>query len=168
MLGQTSQNATEPPKAGSLEQLAFEQRTRGLYSFRFATQLWYGLSMTVAKNRRIDRPVSIKGAAEAVHAVPASLATDRDKLPSARDWIHKAQADGYGVIVMPEKDGTDTFVKTKSAAVAERLTSDSDASFVLNEPKQNWQDVSVASLWVMPAFALVGIVAALLALETVT
>lgn len=156
MFGQTVQNATEPDGT-SLEDRAFEQRTRGSYTFRFARQLWYGMSMAIMKNRRIDKPVSIEGADEAVKTVHASLSTDQNGLPSARNWVHKAQNDGYGVVVIPMDDGTETIVKTKRAEVAEQLTAD-DASFVLNEPSGDWDDVSLASLLVVPALALAGLV----------
>jgi hypothetical protein len=157
MLGQNAQSATEPQEPTSLEDRAFEQRTRGSYTFRFARQFWYGLSMAIMKNRRIEKPVSIEGADEAVKTVHASLSTDRDGLPNARDWVHEAQSAGYGVVVIPMNDGTETIVKTKRAEVAEQLTSD-DASFVLNEPSGDWDDVSLASLLVVPALALAGLV----------
>lgn len=166
MLGQNAQTATELTEVSSLEDKAFEQRTRGLHTFRFATQLWYGFSMMLMKNRRIEKTVSVEGADEAVKTVHASLATDRNGLENARDWVHKAQTDGYAVVVMPMDDGAETLVKTKRAAVAAELTEKNDTSFVLNEPKGDWQDVGLGSLWVAPVFALVGVVAAVIAVGT--
>ncbi len=165
MFGETAQNAAPSP----IEERAFEQRTRGLHTFRFATQLWYGLSMNVMKQRRIEGPVTVADADEAVKVVPVTIATMEQ--PGARDWVQKAQADGYGIVVMPSTTDEihSTLVKTKRAAVAAKLTNENDVNFVLNEPKGDWDDVAkIGSVVIASAFALVGVVGAMLAMETLT
>lgn len=157
----------------SLSERAFEPRTRGPYTFNYATPQWYSFTMAVAKGWSVEPPTEMRSTANspsdvtAARMVPASAQSRQQSFSSAYDWIKEAQVDGWGVIMTTET-GSESIVKTKRAAVAEQLTKGSASNYVLSEPRGGWSDVvGYSSPWTFPLFAVVGLVGAFLLMEVV-
>lgn len=157
-----------PPVATrSAEEIAFEERSRAGYSYRYATAAWYGLSMAILKRHVV---IGAEILPDNVTAVLTVMGTENPELwgkaKKALDWVKEAQAAGDGVVLIPREIGT-ALVRTKSVAFASKLTHEEENAFVLSEPPQGWSETTHASMGNFVLLAAVGFLGALLLMRMV-
>lgn len=132
-----------PVETRSAEEIAFEERSRAGYSYRYATAAWYAMSMAILKRHIVIGAEILPGDVMAVLTVMATHEPELWKTEqSGIDWVKNAQAAGDGVVLIPREKEV-ALVRTKDVALASKLTHSHENAFVLSEPKEGWDVMTV-------------------------